>query len=112
MFFHLHADYVIVKKVGCYRDTGNRAIPALEGQDAILDGSYQSRQNAINKCAIAAKRRGYKVFAVQDGGWCASSATAQITYDKYGVSTACNADGEGGAWANQVYTIGGTLTEI
>ena len=47
------------------------------------------------------------MFAVQDGGWCASSATADKTFDKYGASSACGFDGEGGPWANQVYSIRG-----
>jgi len=42
------------------------------------------QNNPISKCAVAAIRASYKVFAVQDGGWCASSATAPQTYDKYG----------------------------
>ncbi|XP_078487830.1 alpha-tectorin-like [Ciona intestinalis] len=40
-----------------------------------------------------------------DGGWCASSANARSTYMKYGSSTACLADGEGGFFASQVYEI-------
>jgi len=100
----INAGYV---SVGCYKDTGNRAIPTLEGQDSILDGSYSSRTNPIVKCAVAAMRAGYRMFAVQNGGWCAASASAPQTYDKYGKSTACKADGEGGAWANQVYELEG-----
>ena len=45
------------------------------------------------------------MFAVQNGGWCAASATAPQTFDKYGKSGACRADGEGGQWANQVYSL-------
>ena len=72
----------------------------------MLDGTnYHSREDAIQKCYQAAKSLGYHVFAVQDGGWCASSATAKSNYKKYGVSTACNADGKGGPWANDVYEI-------
>ena len=52
-------------------------------------------------------RKGYVMFAVQAGGWCAASATAPQTFDKYGKSTACKSDGEGGGWANQVYVIKG-----
>ena len=70
-----------------------------------MDGSYSSRTNPIAKCAVAAMRAGYSMFAVQDGGWCAASATALQTYDKYGKSTACKDDGEGGSWANQVYEL-------
>ncbi|XP_078371988.1 uncharacterized protein LOC144655582 isoform X3 [Oculina patagonica] len=99
--------YVIqdYKSVGCYKDTGNRAIPTIEGKDSILDGSYGSRQNAIAKCAVAARKRGFHMFAVQNGGWCATSATAEMTFDKYGKSNDCKDDGEGGPWANEVYVI-------
>ena len=95
--------------VGCYRDTGNRAIPTIEGTDPILDGGYRSRQNAIAKCAIAASKNGYHMFAVQHGGWCAASATAEKTFDKYGKSNDCQNDGEGGPWANNVYIIQGSV---
>ena len=44
-------------------------------------------------------------FAIQDGGQCFSSETAHQTYDKYGTSTECLPDGEGGPMANQVYKI-------
>ena len=98
----LSPDY---RTIGCYKDTSNRAIPTLEGADAILDGSYSSRKNPIAKCAVAAMRRGYSMFAVQNGGWCAASATAPQTFDKYGKSSSCRSDGEGGGWANQVYLI-------
>jgi len=43
---------------------------------------------------------------VQHGGWCASAEDALNTYHKYGSSDACEGDGEGGPWANQVYQIG------
>ena len=93
--------------IGCFKDQGSRAIPSLEGQDSILDGSYQARQDSIEKCYKAAKKRGFHIFAVQNGGWCASSATAGKTFNKYGKSTACKSDGKGGPWANQVYYITG-----
>ena len=67
--------------IGCYNDTSNRAIQPLEGKDSILDGSYSSRKNPIAKCAVAAMRAGYSMFAVQDGGWCAASATAAKTFE-------------------------------
>ena len=103
----LFTDY---ETIGCYKDTGNRAIQPLEGKDSILDGSYGSRQNPIAKCAVAAMRKGYKIFAVQNGGWCAASATAYKTFDKYGKYKACQPDGEGGPWANQVYVIKGKVS--
>ena len=91
--------------IGCYRDTGNRAIKTLEGTDPILDGRYWTRKDSIAKCAVAAMRKGYSMFAVQHGGWCAGSIIAPHTFNKYGKSTACGGDGEGGGWANQVYLI-------
>ncbi|XP_035699356.1 uncharacterized protein LOC118431996 [Branchiostoma floridae] len=97
-----------IVSLGCWRDTADRAIPTMEGSDARLDGSYQARQDAINKCSKLAKARGFNFFAVQNGGWCASSATAGQTYRKYGPSTSCKTDGEGGPWGNQVYQITGS----
>ena len=104
-----YSDYT---NVGCYKDTSNRAIEILEGKYSILDGSYTSRTNAIEKCAVVAMRAGYSMFAVQNGGQCAASATAAQTFDKYGTSTACKADGEGGPWANQVYVIRGKSSKL
>ncbi|XP_078574301.1 uncharacterized protein LOC144860780 [Branchiostoma floridae x Branchiostoma japonicum] len=104
--------YITVISLGCWKDTDNRAIATLEGTDPRLDGSYRARANAIEKCYQVAKSRGYSVFAVQHGGWCAGSATALSTYRKYGPSAACQADGEGGGWANQVYLITGKLNSL
>ena len=52
------------------------------------------------------------MFAVQNGGWCASSAIAIGTFTRYGKSSACKSDGEGGPWANQVYYIKGSYINI
>ena len=93
--------------MGCYKDTANRTISTLEGVEPILDGHFKSRQNAIAKCAVAARRRGFHMFAVQDGGWCAASASAEKTFDKYGKSNDCKKDGKGADWSNNVYTIQG-----
>ena len=92
--------------VGCYKDTSKRAIPTIEGKDRILDGPYRSRKNAIAKCAIAARKMGFHMFAIQHGGWCAASARAEKTFDKYGKSKNCGG-GKGGPWANTVYLIQG-----
>ncbi|XP_066297361.1 uncharacterized protein [Branchiostoma lanceolatum] len=91
--------------LGCWRDSGNRAIPTLEGTDSRLDGSYGYRQNPTKKCYQVALSRGFTVFAVQHGGQCHGSADGHNAYFKYGPSTGCNADGEGGNWANEVYQI-------
>ncbi|XP_066296177.1 uncharacterized protein [Branchiostoma lanceolatum] len=92
--------------LGCWRDSyRTRAIPTLEGTDPRLDGNYRRRQNPTKKCYQVALSRGFTVFAVQNGGWCAGSADGVNTYDKYGPSTACNKDGEGWGKANEVYQI-------
>ncbi|KAK3753634.1 hypothetical protein QZH41_014738, partial [Actinostola sp. cb2023] len=95
------------KNIGCYKDTLNRAIPTLEGKDRLLNGPYRSRRYAIEKCALAAAKRGWKYFAVQAGGWCASSPTAGRTYKKYGRYNSCR-NGKGGPAANDVYVLQGT----
>ena len=97
------------RSVGCWRDRSARAIPTLEGSDSRLNGEYEGRENAIQKCYQVASERGFKYFAVQNGGWCASSANAGVTYRKYGKSTACR-KGKGGGWANDVYVINGNHT--
>ena len=97
----------LYETIGCFQDAVNRAIPTLEGFDSILDGSYENRQDAINKCYQAAKKRNFHVFAVQNGGWCASSFFAAHTFDRYGNSSACRDDRKGGDLANQVYVIKG-----
>ena len=109
LLFIFSLDY---DSVGCYKDTSNRAIQIIEGTDSTLDGSYYSRSDPITKCAVAAMRAGYSMFAVQDGGQCEASVTAPQTFDKYGTSTACKADGEGGPWANQVYLIKGETIKL
>ena len=46
-------------------------------KDQILDKHCPHRENPIAKCAVAAMKQGYKMFAIQNGGWCAASKTAQ-----------------------------------
>ena len=90
--------------MGCWKDTADRAVATLEGSVALLDGSdYTNRADAIKKCYEAAKLRGFTVFAVQNGGWCAAGNGE--SYKKYGASNDCKGDGKGGPWANQVYKI-------
>lgn len=94
--------------LGCFRDTGRRAISTLEGRSRLLKGHYRRRRYAIQKCAGAALRRGYRVFAIQHQGWCASARYAFRTYRKYGKSNRCR-NGKGGPWANDVYRISGEV---
>ena len=92
------------QSLGCWKDTGNRAVPTLEGKDpSRLVGSYHGRKNAIQLCYQAAKARRFSVFAVQHNGWCAGAPGGDV-YKKYGKATNC-ANGRGGGWANDVYQI-------
>lgn len=59
---------------------------------------------AVRDCAHQARKRGYKIFAVQNGGECFLGPRAKITYNKYGRSTKCRG-GKGGPWANDVYHL-------
>ena len=59
-------------KVGCLEDAQAVVIPSLEGQDPVLDGNYFPRENHIAKCALAANKRGHKVFVVMADWQCAS----------------------------------------
>ena len=81
-------------------------MPTLERRSRLLKGNYRRRAGAIRNCALAAARRGYKVFAIQHGGWCASARYAYRTYRKYGKSNRCR-NGKGGPWANDVYVLRG-----
>ena len=47
------------------------------------------------------------MFALQNGGWCAASVTAEETFNKYGEGNHCRGDGKGGLWSNDVYIIQG-----
>ena len=81
----------------------------MEGSDVLLKDSYSQRNDAIQKCAVAAMSRGYKTFALQDGGMCVGSSNAHKVYGKYGKSQDCKNDGKGGSWANEVYHLTGTM---
>ena len=89
--------------LGCWKDTGNRAVPQMDGSDARIRGNYRARADAINKCYQVARERHMVIFAVQHQGWCAAAKTF-VGYQKYGKSTACK-NGKGGPWANDVYRI-------
>ena len=94
--------------IGCFSDNQSApAIATLEHQDSILDGDYKTRQDAIDKCYKATKKREFHVFAVQDGGMCSASGTAHQTFHQHGRSNTCEAGGKGGLGANQVYYITG-----
>ena len=113
--FHIESLYIIYntyqyisdlpyQQLGCWADSLPRAIESFEGMTPILDGHYKRRKNPILKCYQAAKRYGFKVFAVQDDGQCFTSSTASETFGKYEKSTLCS-NGLGGPMANDVYLI-------
>ena len=78
----------------------------------ILDDHYKRRTDAIKKCYDAAINLGYNTFAVQDGGQCFSSKTADVTYNKYGSSSDCGGDKKGGPMANDVYKILTSMSKV
>lgn len=91
--------------IGCYAYKSSApGIPSLEGKDVLLDGDPKTRAEAKEKCSRVALKRGYVYFAIQDGGRCLSSLTAQDTYSKYGLSADCQG-GKGGKMANDVYEV-------
>ena len=84
-------------------------MPQMDGRNPLVTGYYRRRADAILKCALVALRFGYKAFAVQHQGWCATGPRAHVTYRKYGRSNRCR-NGKGGPWANDVYAISGRCT--
>ncbi|PFX16802.1 52 kDa repressor of the inhibitor of the protein kinase, partial [Stylophora pistillata] len=96
------------ESIGCFKDnTTSPAIETLEGKCDILDGNYSTRNDSIDKCFRAAEKRGFHVFAVQDGGRCQASASAIKTFHKYGHYQQCPPHGRGGKQINHVYYIKG-----
>ena len=78
----------------------------MDGRYPIVKGYYRKRKEAIKRCALVALRFGYRAFAVQHQGWCATGPRAHVTYGKYGRSNRCR-NGKGGPWANDVYRVYG-----
>lgn len=79
--------------LGCWKDTGNRA----------LTGPPQQYGHTVNTCGALAKARGSTTFALQHGGWCVTS-NLDDNYKKYGSAPgACPT--LGGGWVNHVYKV-------
>lgn len=78
-----------VKYLGCFKDSGNRALP-------VYKGSGQS----VSQCAVSC--RGYKYLGRQ---WTGQCFCANSGYDRYGVERGgCNCNGRNvGGWRNCVY---------
>ena len=104
------ADFLTILDVpyisrGCWQDEyAQRALTDID-QDVVSlkKGHYKRREHPEQNCMEAAKARGFKVFALQDGGQCFGSADLNA-YKRYGGSTQCS-DGTGGPFANSVYEI-------
>ena len=89
--------------MGCWKDRPNRAItPSITGYNV----NQQPRINmSVEECAKMAKKNGFKVFGLQDGGQCFSGPNAEKTYNKYGSTNNCPSNGLGTGWVNNVYGI-------
>jgi len=60
----------------------------------MLDGNYIARQDAVRKCALAAKKREHKVYVVTSNGQCFSGADTVKSFAKFGHGeTECSAMG-------------------
>lgn len=95
----------IYTHLGCYADKAtSRALPNAEETHPLLTGNFLTRKDAINKCAVVAKERGFTVFGIQDGGWCAMSRYGHHTYNKYGKMDNCM-NGKGGMLSFDIYSI-------
>lgn len=83
--------------LGCFLAGNPNTLGANEYTSSILDGSYQNRTDAINKCYQVAQSRGHNLFALQTGGQCFSSFDVFPggDYMKFGVSSFCPYDGKG-----------------
>ncbi len=91
--------------MGCYADSStDRVLPNIEGSDKSLTGNFLIREDAILKCALVARQRGFKIFGVQDGGWCAGSLTGHFTYSRYGLTNNC-VYGKGGMLSFDIYAL-------
>ena len=94
--------------LGCFHDRNNTpVIPSLESISATyLNGPYQTRENAVKKCALETAKVGFKAFALQDGGACLSGPFAHVNYSIYG-ETECPPGGKGRPNVSEVYLLGG-----
>lgn len=88
---------IVIRRIGCFKDKPRRAAGSMVANQKGL-------KFAVRDCAHQARKRGYNIFAVQNGGECFLGPRAKITYNKYGRSTKCRG-GKGGPWANDVYHL-------
>ena len=94
---------------GCWNDGIPRTLASIDDIVSETYGHYKTRSQPIQKCFDVAKSGGYKIFALQDGGYCYGSIDDRF-YKKYGNSTVC-VDGKGGPMVNSVYRINEAIAE-
>ena len=94
--------------LGCFIDIKDTStFSSLETVNATyLDGPFNTRKNAVLKCALESAKMDYKAFAVFDGGACYSGPFAHFNYSIYN-ATSCPTGGEGGLLVSEVYLLGG-----
>ncbi|XP_065675162.1 uncharacterized protein LOC105845100 isoform X8 [Hydra vulgaris] len=103
-------DATVFLKLGCWRDTQDRALVTLEGKSPEEILLYHKRTDPLGYCYRAASNYGYRIFALQNGGQCFAGNNA--SYQKFGVSNNCWSNGGGGPFANEVYTISNKSFEL
>jgi len=77
---------------GCYRDTGDRALPL-----------QLPNVNSVDECYKQAMTKGYNTFGLQYYGQCFVGNNTD--WDKYGALDNKSCGDLGSAWNNQIYTI-------
>ena len=87
-----------IQSMGCFKDRRRRA---AVGRMIV---NLQGVKNAVMRCFRQARKLGYKLFAIQEGGKCFAGPRGHLTYGKYGRSRRCR-NGMGGKWAINVYTF-------
>lgn len=99
--------------LGCWHvpENDTAAVASLEGHHYGLEGFYWDRVNSVLKCATVANDKGFKYFAVRNGGECLADDKLRARYKDHGVSQECF-EGEGGHEAINVYKITGTIPSL
>ena len=88
-----------VEYKGCFKDSGNRAIP---DHPSVRIGPHSSANtNVYDGCKQLAKQRGDNTFAIQDLNECYTGKNPN--YDMYGPAQGCGPNG--GGWTQQVYEL-------
>ena len=88
----------IFTDMGCWKDTGDRAISGGYVGTPGTDAYNTSR------CYALAKSRGHNIFAIQAGFACFTGIEMRDNYKKYGAAPKPCSLG-GGSWINRVYKI-------